>query len=91
MEQTTPICQSCGMPMQAEEQFGTDSQMNKTEEYCCYCYESGEFKQPDLTMDEMIEVCVPFLVEEGFDANTARDMLHSSLPHLKRWTAQPAR
>lgn len=90
MELTGFICQSCGMPMQAEEQFGTDSHMNKTEEYCCYCYEGGEFKQPNLTVEEMIEGCVPFMVEEGFDEKTARNMLHSSLPHLKRWAAQPA-
>nr|WP_093470970.1 zinc ribbon domain-containing protein [Paenibacillus popilliae] len=48
----------------------------------------GAFKQPDMTMEEMIEVCVPFVVKNGMEEQAARSMLRSYLPTLKRWAAQ---
>ncbi|WP_368041489.1 zinc ribbon domain-containing protein [Clostridium sp. 001] len=55
-------CQSCGMPM-SEELYGTERNNKKNQEYCIYCYENGDFKQPDLTMEQMIEASVPFMVQ----------------------------
>lgn len=53
-------CQSCGMPM-SEELYGTELNNKKNQEYCIYCYENGSFKYPSLTMEQMIDVCVPFM------------------------------
>lgn len=78
-------CQSCGMPLEHEDQYGTDAQHHKTDEYCKYCYKEGEFVQPELTMEGMIQQCVPILVEEGMQAEEATSMLRNYLPHLKRW------
>ncbi|WP_234399668.1 zinc ribbon domain-containing protein [Paenibacillus popilliae] len=39
-------------------------------------------------MEEMIEVCVPFVVKNGMEEQAARSMLRSYLPTLKRWAAQ---
>ncbi|AZH28956.1 MULTISPECIES: zinc ribbon domain-containing protein [Paenibacillus] len=78
-------CQSCGMPLENEDQYGTDAQHHKTDEYCKYCYKEGAFVQPDLTMEGMIQQCVPILVEEGMQAEEATSMLRNYLPHLKRW------
>ncbi|KAF6566913.1 effector binding domain-containing protein [Paenibacillus sp. EKM202P] len=78
-------CQSCGMPLEHEDQYGTDAQHNNTDEYCKYCYKEGAFVQPDLTMEGMIQQCVPILVEEGMQAEEATSMLRNYLPHLKRW------
>jgi hypothetical protein len=80
------FCQSCGMPVAAAELQGSDKAGNKTEEYCIYCYESGEFKQPDITLQGMTDLCTGYLVEEGMDEAAARQMLGSSLPQLKRWS-----
>ena len=55
-------CQSCGMPMTSEEQWGTYADGSRNEEYCCYCYQKGAFVQ-ECTMDEMIEHCLEFLDE----------------------------
>ena len=33
------FCQSCGMPLQAEDQWGTNADGSLNEEYCCYCYQ----------------------------------------------------
>lgn len=77
-------CQSCGMPM-SEELYGTEADNKKNKEYCIYCYENGGFKQPDLTMEQMIEACVPFMAQKGMKESEARSLMQSCLPNLKRW------
>ncbi len=81
-------CQSCGMPLNVESVLGTDQHGKKITEYCMYCYEGGSFKQPDITLDEMVEICVPFLVQDGMEEQTARNVMKGSLPQLKRWSQQ---
>lgn len=81
------FCQSCGMPVAEAQLQGTDKTGSKTDEYCVYCYENGEFKQPDITLAEMTDLCTGYLVEEGMDEAEARRMLGASLPLLKRWSA----
>ena len=39
------FCQSCGMPLQAEDQWGMNADGSLNEEYCCYCYQKGAFTQ----------------------------------------------
>ena len=39
------FCQSCGMPLQAEDQWGTNADGSLNEEYCCYCYQKDAFTQ----------------------------------------------
>lgn len=80
-------CQSCGMPL-SEEFYASEANNKKNYEYCMYCYENGEFRQPNLTMEEMIEVCVPFMKEEGMAEGEARSLMKNVLPNLKRWKKQ---
>lgn len=77
-------CQSCGMPMN-EELYGTEKDNSKSHDYCIYCYENGKFKQPNLTMDEMIEVSIPFMKQKGMKEEEARELMKNCLPNLKRW------
>lgn len=56
------FCQSCGMPMTADEQFGRNVDGSRNEEYCSYCYRDGAFTE-DCTMNEMIDHCLQFLDE----------------------------
>lgn len=79
------VCQSCGMPMQSEELYGTNADGSKNDEYCTYCYKDGQFGNPDETLEEMINTCVPFMVEEGMSEEEARTQLNGILPQLKRW------
>jgi hypothetical protein len=87
-----PFCQSCGMPMTATEHFGTNKDLTANQEYCCYCYNEGEFAE-DLTMDEMIERCIEFLetyneqAEQKFDKEQAIAQMKQYFPTLKRWIA----
>ncbi len=80
-----PVCQSCGMPMEAE-MFATNKDGSPNSEYCKYCYENGAFTS-EMTMQEMIDACVPYMTKpEGeFDEPQAREMLNAVLPGLKRW------
>lgn len=80
------VCQSCGMPMaDGSDLFGSNADGSTNEEYCKYCFENGAFGSPDETLEQMIESCIPFMVEEGMEASQARAILESTLPSLKRW------
>ena len=79
------ICQSCGMMMSSED-YGknTDESINK--EYCKYCFPNGKFGK-DETMEEMIESCIPFWINDS-DCKTAEDARSKMLKifsNLKRW------
>lgn len=79
-------CQSCFMPMVKDEDFGTDKDGSKNHEYCIYCYKDGEFTF-DGTMEEMIDICVPHMVNnlDGMTEETARKCMSETFPKLKRW------
>lgn len=79
------LCQSCGMPLTSE-CFGTQADGAPSPDYCVYCYEKGDFTA-DLTMEEMINSCVPFMISAHPELSTdkARAMMRAILPGLKRW------
>lgn len=87
------FCQSCGMPMNDESQFGTEKDGTANHDYCCYCYKDGAFTQ-DCTMDEMISHCAEFVAEFNKSSDTkftkeeSIAMMKQYFPHLKRWSKQ---
>ncbi|HWP79138.1 MAG TPA: zinc ribbon domain-containing protein [Candidatus Acidoferrum sp.] len=84
------FCQSCGMPMgRTDELYGAEKDGGRSADYCKYCYENGAFTS-QCTVDEMVEICVPPMVEHnpGMTADTARAMMRQFLPTLKRWKTQ---
>ncbi|USG64834.1 zinc ribbon domain-containing protein [Brevibacillus ruminantium] len=83
----TVFCQSCSMPMNDAEILGTEQDGTKNQEYCKYCYQNGAFTQPGISMEQMIDICVPYLQEDGMDEHTARHVLQKHLPLLKRWSS----
>ncbi|MFB5269623.1 effector binding domain-containing protein [Paenibacillus enshidis] len=87
---TNEQCQSCGMPINSEELAGTAANGSLVYDYCKYCYQNGSFTQPDITMEDMIRLSIPFLLQEGWEEEAARSMLSKTLPLLKRWAAQEA-
>lgn len=81
------FCQSCGMPMgTTDELYGTEANGTKSPLYCTYCYQNGDFTFQG-TMDEMIEICVPHMIESSGEMteDSAREMLRMFLPNLNRW------
>jgi predicted transcriptional regulator YdeE len=85
---TNEQCQSCGMPIHSEELAGTASNGSLVYDYCKYCYQNGSFTQPDITVEDMIRLSIPFLLQEGWEEEAARSMMYKSLPLLKRWAGQ---
>lgn len=77
-----PVCQSCGMPLYNPEIYGTDKEGKVIEDYCLYCYKDGDFTS-DVTMDEMIELCVKYMKNTLREEAVSQMKLH--FPKLKRW------
>jgi hypothetical protein len=79
-------CQSCAMPMESADMFGTNADGSKNEDYCQYCFVNGTFTS-EQTMEEMVEICVPFISkgQPYSDEETARKAMLELLPQLKRW------
>ena len=84
---TPKYCQSCGMPMTEDAHFGTNADGSKNEEYCSYCFKDGRFTGENLTLEQMIEVNIPYLMEAGFvkTEDEARKVCQEYIPQLKRW------
>lgn len=82
----TKFCQSCAMPLENAELYGTNADGSRNEDYCCYCFKDGAFTK-DETMEEMIETCVPFVSKGNPYPNeaTARKAMLEYFPQLKRW------
>ena len=84
------FCQSCGMPLNVSEHFGTNSDQSKNEEYCIYCFKDGAYTS-DCTMDDMIEHCLEYLDDFNKDSDKkyskeeARAEMKMYFPQLKRW------
>lgn len=82
------FCQSCGMPIDDPALRGTESGGGASEHYCKYCYQDGAFVS-DMTMEEMIDFCVPIMVREhpGMTDQMARAQMLQFFPQLQRWKA----
>ncbi len=80
------ICQSCGMPLNKEENWGTNQDNSKTDEYCRFCFQNGKFTNPNMTMQEMIQKGVEMSKKMWIPEDKAREIANNSIPKLKRWT-----
>ena len=78
------ICQSCGMPMESEDIFGTDADGSLNEDYCKYCYANGEFIDK-VSMEEYIEMCSQFGAQAGMTNEEMKAYCEKLFPTLKRW------
>ncbi len=80
-------CQSCGAPMPLAVEFGTEEDGTSSEKYCKFCYESGAFTAPDMTVDEMIETASRGWSEmdPSVTYEDAKGQLQAMVPELERW------
>jgi hypothetical protein len=79
------FCQSCGMPLDKDPEGGAkNSDGSVSELYCSYCYQNGEFTQPDFTAKEMQAFCKEKMIEEGFWKPIAW-LFTLGIPKLGRW------
>lgn len=78
------LCQSCGMPMESEEMFGTNADSSLNPDYCKYCYANGEFTSK-VSMEEFIEQCSQFAAAGGMTNEEMKEYCEKLFPTLKRW------
>ena len=76
------ICQCCGMPLE-DEYIGRSQDGSLNEDYCKWCYADGTYTYSN--MDDLIRVCVPNMVKEGFTEDQARSYMKEILPKLDYW------
>ncbi len=76
------FCQCCGMPLE-DEIIGRNKDGSLNEDYCKWCYADGTYVYHD--MDDLIDVCVPHMVNENFSEEQARAYMKQVLPKLDYW------
>ncbi len=84
--ETTPFCQSCGMPLTDPTLRGSEADGSPSKHYCKYCYQNGKFTG-DMTMEQMIDFCAPMMTKEnpGMTEADAKEQMHKFFPQLLRW------
>jgi hypothetical protein len=74
------------MQIIAPEDFGTEEDGGRCNDYCTYCYKNGAFLE-DVTMEEMISLCADRI--ECWELDVIRDDIVAGMygvfPTLKRW------
>lgn len=68
--------------------LGTEKDGSPNHEYCKYCYQQGEFTNPGLTMEEMIDHMTRIMEREKIPEDILEAAI-ARMPHLKRWNKQP--
>mgnify|MGYP004449035147 CR=1 FL=1 len=77
------FCQSCIMPLSPDVIASNDSE---GQDYCKYCYKDGKFVNDKITMEEMIDFCVPKAAKiMGKPEDEVRKEYVELFPKLKRW------
>ena len=76
------VCQCCGMPLE-DSVLGRNRDGSLNEDYCRWCYADGTYTYSD--MDDLIRVCVPNMVKQGFSEDQARTYMRQMLPTLDYW------
>ena len=79
-----PFCQSCCMPLDKPEVFGTNADGGRNDLYCHYCFQNGDFTTPDITMEEMLEKCVGIMEQMGLPQEIIEGT-KAYFPQLQRW------
>ena len=84
-KQDVLYCQSCYMPMDAADKFGTESDGSRNEDYCCHCWKNGKFTY-ESTLEQAVESNISWWKEEGDKSDDeARARIMEVFPKLKRW------
>ena len=76
------VCQCCGMPLD-DSIISREKDKTFNEDYCQWCYADGTYTYSN--MDDLIEVCIPNMVKQGFTEEQARAYMKQVLPTLDYW------
>lgn len=66
--------------------FGTEADGSSSSDYCTFCYQNGEFTDPDQTIDGMVASSVDFMTTNlGFSVAEATELSNNVIRKLRRW------
>ncbi len=86
MENKRVYCQSCGIPLKNPVEFGTTAAGLRSKEYCIRCFQNGEFIEPDISLDDMVEKVASRMGSEvEISKEQAENIAKTLIPRLKRW------
>jgi len=85
MDQPHPMCQSCAMLMQNQDDYGTEKDNQKNSEYCKYCYKDGSFLDEGISLQEQIKKVSQIAIQMEMAEKMAQDIAQNIIPQLKRW------
>ena len=92
MTQTNYVCQSCGMPLASSADHGAESDGTSSALYCQYCYQSGSFTDPEITIGQMVERVAPMMVEMyEMPIEKAKIFIMNQIQDLYRWSGRTRR
>ncbi len=84
---TETFCQSCSMPLNQPESFGTETDGSKNSLYCNYCYQKGAFTNKSITLEGMKKLVTDQMHKMKMDEALIKKTM-VMLPSLKRWKNQ---
>ncbi len=70
--------------MQNPDDFGTNADGGKNNEYCSYCFRNGKFTEPNMTVEQMIEKCAGIMKQMQM-SQAQIEQTKTFIPMLKRW------
>ena len=73
------------MPMEKPEDFGTNADGTRSNDYCQFCFQNGKFTDPNITIEQMIDKVAGFAKQMKMSDEQAREMAKTFIPKLKRW------
>jgi len=80
------FCQSCGMPLEAVEDSGTNADGSKNPKFCHFCFKDGKYIEPDITAEQMIEKVVGIMkLMNLMPEERVREAMRNFIPTLERW------
>lgn len=78
------LCQSCSMPLEIDHVKGKEKDGSRSNEYCVYCYENGQFKDPSLSLAKMLDIVETQMEKMNMPAKVIETSLNK-IPKLNRW------
>ncbi len=75
------------MPLGDPAVLGSEKDGSPCHEYCKYCYQVGEFVNPNMSLNEMTSLVIDQMKKREIDQKII-EMSVSVLPNLKRWKAK---
>ncbi len=85
-DRNNAICQSCGKPISKPEDFGENADGSKNSDYCGFCFKDGNFSNPNITQEYMIEISAILMASMmNISEKEAKEKTSAIIPGLKRW------